>query len=65
MSTLVDRKITEDDLFTSKKHLTDSLSAKKSRSSSVNKEYTAKKIALPKIHGKYKILDRYQAIEIN
>lgn len=64
MTTLVDRKTNDEDFFTSRKHLTDSISVSKSRSSSVNKEYMAKKLALPKIHGKYKVLDRYESIEI-
>jgi len=37
LSTMMDNKIPEDDLFISKRHLTDSLSINKSRSSSVNK----------------------------
>lgn len=65
MSTLMDKKMNDEDLFTSKKHLTDSLNVSKIRCSSVNKEYTSKKLSLPKIHGKYKVLDRYDSIEIN
>lgn len=65
MSTLMDKKMNEEDFFSSRKHLTDSLNVSKSRCFSVNKEYTAKKLALPKIHGKYKVLDRYDSIEIN
>lgn len=52
----------EDDLIMSKRHLTDSVSVNKSRSSSVNKEYLAKKLALPRLQGKYKVLDRYQDV---
>lgn len=51
----------EDDLIMGKKHLTDSVGVrKKDRSSSVNKSYMATKLALPKLQGKYKMLDRYQ-----
>lgn len=52
----------EDDLIMSKRHLTDSVSVNKSRSSSVHKDYMTKKLALPKLQGKYKVLDRYQDI---
>jgi hypothetical protein len=62
LSTVVDKKITDEDFFTSKRHLTDSLSISKSRSSSVNKEYATRKLALPKLQGKYKVLDRYEEI---
>ena len=59
LSMVVDKKMTEEDFFTSKRHLTDSLSINKSRSSSFTKDYTARKLALPKLKGKYKVLDRY------
>ena len=53
----------EDDLImSSRRHLTDSMSVNKSRSSSVNKEYLTKKLALPRLQGKYKVLDRYQDV---
>lgn len=45
-----------------RKHLTDSITATKKdrKSSSVNKSYVATKLALPKLQGTYKMLDRYQ-----
>ena len=62
LSSVMDHKHTEEDFFKSKKHLTDSLSINKSRSSSISKEYTPRKLALPKLQGKYKVLDRYNQI---
>lgn len=59
VSTVIDKKGTEEDFFASRRHLTDSLSINKSRSSSVSKEHPTRKLALPKLQGKYKVLDRY------
>lgn len=51
----------EDDSIMSRKHLTDSREvSKKGRSPSVNKSYMATKLALPRLQGTYKMLDRYK-----
>ena len=60
LSSVVDKKLIEEDFFGSKKHLTDSISVNKSRSSSVNREHVSRKLALPKLKGVYKVLDRYE-----
>jgi hypothetical protein len=62
VSSVIDRKVTEEDFFAAKRHLTDSLSINKSRSSSMSKEQVARKLALPKLQGKYKVLDRYEEL---
>jgi hypothetical protein len=59
---MIDKKGTEEDFFASKRHLTDSLSINKSRSSSMSKEHAPRKLALPKLQGKYKVLDRYEEL---
>lgn len=52
----------EEEYFTSRRHLTDSKSVNKSRGSSVNREFVANKLALPRLQGKYKLLDRYDGL---
>jgi hypothetical protein len=59
VTTLPDRKPTEVDFFSSKKHFKDESSINKSQSSSISKEYMPRKLTLPRLQGKYRVLDRY------
>lgn len=48
-----------DSIFSERKHLNDSIELPTLGSSALRRSRVDRKIALPKLHGRYKVLDRY------
>jgi hypothetical protein len=49
----------KDEGFTEKKHLRDSSSVLGESKNTIDNKLLSRKLALPRLHGKYKVLDRY------
>ena len=50
----------QEDYFAEKRHLKDTLQTGNGVSSSMQNSRVARRLALPKLHGRYKCLDRYE-----
>ena len=56
---IVTKQEKKDDVFSEKRHLKDSQSLNQSMVSSTSREHL-RKLALPRLNGRYKVLDRYE-----